>query len=158
MATADEFMDLFEIRAARSEEAASVAALVGVAYAKFIGRIGRKPAPMLADYPELIARGVVYVVSGAKRLRAVLVMLRQGDHLFLENIAVHPDDQGRGFGRQLMTCVDQHAKLLGLDAVDLYTNELMTENLAFYLHLGFVEIDRRTEDGFQRVFMRKVLA
>jgi len=42
-------MDLFEIRAARSEEAASVAALVDVAYAKYIGRIGRKPAPMQAD-------------------------------------------------------------------------------------------------------------
>jgi ribosomal protein S18 acetylase RimI-like enzyme len=154
----DEVMDLLEIRPARSEEAASVAALVDVAYAKYIGRIGRKPAPMLADYPALIARGVVYVVSGAERLRAVLVMLRQRNHLFLENIAVHPDDQGRGFGRQLMAFVDQHARLLGLDTVELYTNELMTENLAFYPRLGFVEIDRRTEDGFQRVFMRKVLA
>jgi ribosomal protein S18 acetylase RimI-like enzyme len=154
----DEVMDLLEIRPARSEEAASVAALVDVAYAKYIGRIGRKPAPMLADYPALIARGVVYVVSGAERLRAVLVMLRQRNHLFLENIAVHPDDQGRGFGRQLMAFVDQHARLLGLDTVELCTNELMTENLAFYPRLGFVEIDRRTEDGFQRVFMRKVLA
>jgi hypothetical protein len=39
----------------------------------------------------------------------------------------------------------------------LYTNEAMVENLAIYAHMGYVEVDRRTEDGYRRVFMEKVL-
>jgi hypothetical protein len=31
----------------------------------------------------------------------------------------------------------------------------MTENLAFYARLGYREDDRRTEEGFQRVFFSK---
>lgn len=33
----------------------------------------------------------------------------------------------------------------------------MTENLAFYRSLGHVEVDRRTEDGFARVFFHEDL-
>jgi hypothetical protein len=34
----------------------------------------------------------------------------------------------------------------------------MTENLPFYHGLGFVETERRHEDGFDRVYLRKTLA
>ena len=33
----------------------------------------------------------------------------------------------------------------------------MAENLAMYTHLGYVEVDRRSEHGYRRVFMEKVL-
>lgn len=33
----------------------------------------------------------------------------------------------------------------------LYTNEKMTENLSIYPKLGYVEVGRRTENGFNRV-------
>jgi len=33
----------------------------------------------------------------------------------------------------------------------------MTENLALYAHLGFTETHRVTEDGFRRVYMRRIL-
>lgn len=150
--------DDLNVRVARPEDLPQIVALVRAAYALYVPRIGQEPAPMQADYAALIARGTVYVVPAAERLRGVLVMMPEGDHLFLENIAIHPDEQGRGLGRRLMAFVDAHARALGLAAVELYTNEAMTENLAFYPRLGFVEVDRRTEDGFRRVFMRKTLA
>ena len=34
----------------------------------------------------------------------------------------------------------------------------MTENLAIYARLGYRETGRRTEDGYHRVFMEKLLA
>jgi hypothetical protein len=34
---------------------------------------------------------------------------------------------------------------------------VMTENIAIYTHLGYEEIDRRTEDGYRRVFMERAL-
>jgi ribosomal protein S18 acetylase RimI-like enzyme len=42
--------------------------------------------------------------------------------------------------------------------VRLYTNEVMVENLAFYQRLGFVEVERRMDEGYRRVFLRKSLA
>ncbi len=37
----------------------------------------------------------------------------------------------------------------------LYTNEVMLENIAIYSHLGYVEVDRKTEDDYKRIFLRK---
>jgi len=46
---------------------------------------------------------------------------------------------------------------LGLKRVSLYTNEHMYENLALYPRLGYVEVGRHSEHGFQRVFFVKEL-
>jgi hypothetical protein len=45
----------------------------------------------------------------------------------------------------------------GFGKVQLYTNEKMTENLSIYPKLGYVEIDRRTENGFNRVYFEKAV-
>jgi len=145
------------LRPARPDEAAAIADLVRRAYAIYAPRMDRPPAPVLADYPALISRGVVDVLPDGDRLVGVLVMWPEGDHLFVENIAIDPADQGKGIGRQLMRFAESRAQALGLTAVELYTNVVMTENLAFYARLGFVEVDRRQDEGYQRVFMRKVL-
>jgi hypothetical protein len=34
----------------------------------------------------------------------------------------------------------------------------MTENITIYEHLGFFEVARRTEDGYRRVYMEKMLS
>ncbi|MEQ9160672.1 MAG: hypothetical protein RLO10_10775 [Roseovarius indicus] len=39
--------------------------------------------------------------------------------------------------------------------MQLYTNEKMVANLSIYPHLGYAETDRRTEDGFNRVYFEK---
>ncbi|MGD9890610.1 MAG: GNAT family N-acetyltransferase [Dehalococcoidia bacterium] len=150
-------MSDLDIRSARPDDVPGIIALVRAAYAPYVGRIGQEPAPMQADYATLVDEGVVFVLPGVGRLRAAIVMMPEANHLFLENIAVHPEEQGQGLGRQLMAWVDDQARALGLVAVELYTNELMTENLAFYPRLGYVEVDRRLDDGFRRVFMRKPL-
>ena len=68
-----------------------------------------------------------------------------------------PDRQGCGIGRALIAHVEEEARRLGLNAVELYTNEKMTENLGLYSRLGYIETGRRNEDGFNRVFFRKAL-
>jgi hypothetical protein len=37
----------------------------------------------------------------------------------------------------------------------LYTNAAMSENLALYPRLGYREVDRRRDAGFDRVFFAK---
>jgi ribosomal protein S18 acetylase RimI-like enzyme len=57
-----------------------------------------------------------------------------------------------------MAFAEQRARFLGLPEIRLYTHERMTANIAFYTRLGYDEVERRVEDGFARVFMRKRLS
>jgi GNAT superfamily N-acetyltransferase len=120
--------------------------------------MGREPAPMTADYEALIGRHEVWVACEDDTLEGVLVLHVAGqDALLLENVAVTPAKQGRGIGRALLGFAEQYARDLGLSEIVLYTNELMTENLRLYPRLGYVETDRRVEDGYSRVYFRKAL-
>jgi len=138
-------------------DAAAVAACVRAAYAHYVARIGREPAPMTADYDALIAAGEVWVIRAGEGIAGVLVLRPQPPALLVENVAVAPAHQGEGLGRLLMAFADEHARAEGLGEVVLYTNERMTENLRFYPALGFTETGRAMQDGFARVFFRKEL-
>jgi len=58
----------------------------------------------------------------------------------------------------LITFAEQEAKRRGHDELQLYTHVLMVENIALYQHLGFREIGRIHEQGFDRVYMAKPVA
>lgn len=68
-----------------------------------------------------------------------------------------PSAAGRGVGKALIKLCEDRARQLGLNEVQLYTNERMTENLGLYPRLGYVEVARRSEDGFNRVYFEKKL-
>lgn len=146
------------IRQAQTADCEVVAACVRAAYAKYLTRMDKEPAPLHADYVALIAQGAVSVVTDGEAVLGVLVMMPLGTSMFVENIAVDPRFQGQGLGRMLMATVEQRARTAGMNEIRLYTNELMTENLRFYHRLGFEEEERRMHDDYRRVFLRKVLA
>jgi ribosomal protein S18 acetylase RimI-like enzyme len=145
------------IRPAEIQEAGTVTMLVREAYAKYVGRIGREPAPMLVDYEAAILAGEAWVLVEGDETSGVLVMRPDNDHLFVETVAVRPDRQGSGLGRRLMAFVEEAARDRGLREIQLYTNEKMEENLPFYRSLGFEETGRRLDEGYRRVFMKKRL-
>ena len=145
------------IRPARAGDCAAIQACAAAAYAPYVERIGRKPAPMVADFAAQIAAGQVHVLVEAGEIRGFAVFYPRGDHLHLENVAVDPTWHGRGHGRRLVAFVEQEARRLGLAAVELYTNEMMTENLVLYPRLGYRERGRGEQDGFCRVYFRKTL-
>ena len=146
------------IRRAVASDQHAVIECVRAAYGNYIERLGKPPAPMLADYAALIAEGVVYVLTIRGRIRGVLVMMRQGATMFVENIAIAPECQRQGLGRIVMMHIEQQTRKEQLSAIRLYTNELMTENLVFYHKLGFEEEGRSMQDGYQRVFLCKDLS
>ena len=90
-------------------------------------------------------------------MAAIIVLLPEPDHLLLDNIAVRPDRQGQGLGRRLIAFAEEQARRLGHSEVRLYTHEKMTENIALYTRLGFVETGRGQKAGYDRVFMTKRL-
>ena len=145
------------IRPARADDRAAIETCVRAAYAKYVPRMGKEPAPMLADYATLIAAGVVHVLADRSGVRGVVVCFAREGYFFLENVAVDPAHQGQGLGRALLGFVEQQAREAGCHEIRLYTHERMTENIPFYQRLGYEEVDRRVEDGYARVFMRKTL-
>ncbi len=127
------------------------------AYALYVPRMGKEPAPMVADFEAQIRAGKLHVVEMEGEVAGFVVFYPRGDHLHVENVAVLPSAQGKGIGKALLGFAEDEARRLGLPAVELYTNVKMVENQAFYPALGYVETDRREEDGFSRVFYRKEL-
>jgi ribosomal protein S18 acetylase RimI-like enzyme len=146
------------IRKARSNDLDAVRACAQAAYARYVPRIGKEPAPMVADFAGQIDAGQVHVIEGGGQVAGFIVLYPRGDHLHVENVAVAPDRQGEGLGRALLAFAEVDARRRGLAAIELYTNVKMTENLALYPRLGYRETGRREEAGFSRVFYRKEVA
>jgi GNAT superfamily N-acetyltransferase len=143
------------IRLALADEAGEVRQVVVEAYQRYVAVIGREPAPMLDDYAVRIAVGQAWVLEDAAGIGGVLVLEDGPDCFLLDNIAVRPDRQGMGFGRMLLDFAEAEAIRRGWSAVTLYTNALMAKNISIYSARGYVETARRTEKGFDRVYMEK---
>jgi ribosomal protein S18 acetylase RimI-like enzyme len=146
------------IRPATYADRETVEEIVRDAYSVYLDRMDKPPGPMLDDYAALISDGAVSVLDNDNIIRAIIVLLRQTDHLLLDNIAVRPDSQGMGLGRRLIAFAENEARRLGFTEVRLYTHQTMTENIALYTRLGFGETGRGRENGYDRVFMTKRLA
>ncbi len=145
------------LRAAGPDDLADVRRIVRDAYTPFIARLGKPPGPMLDDYAALVARDAVTLAERDGIAAGVLVLLDQPDHLLLDNVAVGPAHQGQGVGRALLAHAEDEARRRGFREIRLYTNVLMTENVATYLRAGYVETGRGEQGGYARAFFSKRL-
>jgi ribosomal protein S18 acetylase RimI-like enzyme len=146
------------IRQAEAADEPDIRNCAEQAYAPYVPLIGRKPAPMIADFGAQIAAGHIYVATGDDGIfQGFIVFYPEERHILLENVAVLPRAAGRGIGKALIRFCENEARQGGFSAVHLYTNEKMTENLSIYPRLGYAEVGRRSEDGFNRVFFEKPL-
>jgi len=127
------------------------------AYQPYIVRMGRRPAPMTADYVLIAGSGSAWVAEQRGRLVGLLVLEPAEEHLLLENVAVVPEVQGNGVGSRLLRLAEEQAEAQGLNEVRLYTNAVMTENLTYYPRHGYRETHRATQDGYRRVFFTKAV-
>jgi len=145
------------IKAAVAKDLGFIQRCAREAYNKYVERIGKPPAPMVADFASAIRASHVSLVQSDGELAGYVVCYPVGSEMHLENIAVLPSFCGKGLGRALVLHVETQATTQAIDAVFLYTNEAMTENLSWYPSLGYQEYKRITEAGFKRVYFRKKL-
>ena len=147
------------MRTATPDDVGDIERIVRAAFAPYVARIGREPAPMTADYHRVVAHtDDAYVLVDQGGTVGVLIIVEKADHLLIETLAVDAACQGLGYGKVLLTFAENQARERGYMQTRLYTNAAMTENLAFYPYLGYVEVGRRAEDGFERVYFTKDLA
>ncbi len=145
------------LRPAAAADAAEIARCVEAAYSPYIERIGEPPGPMLDDYRQIVRDHRVFVVESGGGIVGAIVLKEERGSVLLDNVAVLPSRHGEGIGRRLMLHAEGEARRLGYGVIDLYTHELMTENFAMYARNGYEEVERRTERGFPRIYMRKRL-
>jgi len=136
--------DTVELVEASQGDASAIRALTREAYAKWVPLIGREPKPMAADYEAALRDHRFDLLYADGVLAALIETIHRPDHLLIENVAVAPAFQGRGFGRRLMAHAEALAAASGYAELRLYTNQRFAENVQLYLKLGY-RVDREEE-------------
>jgi GNAT superfamily N-acetyltransferase len=110
---------------------------------------------MLADHERAVREHMVDLLFVGAGLAALIETVNRADHLLIENLAVAPPSQGRGYGRALLVHAERLAGSLRLPELKLYTNRRFASNIEFYGRHGFA-VDREEPfmGGF-RVHMSK---
>lgn len=145
------------IRPAQPSDGDAIRQIVLNAYTPWIERIGKPPGPMLDDYGRRIADRQVWVAEAGAGIVGLIVLEDAGDAVLLDNVAVAPTAHGMGYGRALLAFAKLEARRRGCRSLRLYTHVLMTENLAIYHRLGFIDTGRVCHDGYDRITMAKPL-
>lgn len=145
------------IREATPADLYAVQRIAEQAFAPFVAAIGKKPAPMVADFAAQIEKGLVEVSVSRTGVQGYCISYPRGAGWHVENLAIGPAAQGGGIGKALMRDAETRASAQGFETIDLYTNVAMEGALKFYPRLGYVELYRDHEDGFHRAYFKKNL-
>jgi ribosomal protein S18 acetylase RimI-like enzyme len=108
----------------------------------------------MADYSALILKQLVTVAEADEALAGVLVCYSHNDALHVKNVAVNLAFQGHRIGGLLMDYAESEAKSEDLAQVELYTNEVMVENISYYKDRGYSVRKRAIQDGYARIFFK----
>jgi GNAT superfamily N-acetyltransferase len=144
-----------EIRPAEPKDAANIRDVTRAAYAKWVALIGREPLPMHADYDRAVREHAIDLLRDDGALVGLIETITRFDHLWIENVAVAPDQQGKGYGRLLLAHVEARAAESGLYEIRLVTNAAFTANLALYARLGYAVVGAEPFRGGTAVTMMK---
>jgi ribosomal protein S18 acetylase RimI-like enzyme len=145
------------LRPATLVDARRLSELAQVAYAHYVDRLGEPPRPMTDDYADVVRHSKVTVAERGGEIVGLIVLGVSAEGFLIDNVAVDPSHQGRGIGRVLLEHAELAARRAGFDSIYLYTHQLMTENLALYSRIGYVEYDRRMHGDACLVYLRKQL-
>lgn len=151
-------MSGYWLRPATAADVPRLSELVEAAYRHYVERLGRPPRPMTDDYAEVVRNYRVTVAEREGEMVGAIVLGVGTEGFLVDNVAVHPSHQGSGVGRALLEHAEDAARHAGFDSIYLYTHERMTENLALYSRIGYVEYDRRAQGDACLVYLRKRLS
>jgi N-acetylglutamate synthase-like GNAT family acetyltransferase len=145
------------LRRAGDADVQAITELVADAYRHYEPLIGRTPLPMLIHYEDAVREHEIWLLEADGVLVGIIELDPRPHHLWIENVAISPRWQGRGFGRLLLRHAEAEARRHGLDQLGLLTNERYLDNIAMYTRYGYRETDRVPHQGTDLVYFRKRL-
>ena len=132
-------------------------ACIEAAFSPYVPRIGQRPAPLDTDFEPLLGDGRVWVAERDGQVVGTMVLVADGETAEIRSVSVLPTCQRQGVGRTLMAHAETVARQAGHSRVRLYANAKLPELVLYYAGLGYAEVERRRDRGFDRVFMMKTL-
>ncbi len=111
------------------------------AYAKWVPVIGRELLPMRADYDKALREHQFELAIEGGRIVGLIETMAHDDHIWIENVAMAPEAQGRGIGEMLLESAERKAVETGCRELRLLTNGAFEANVRLYRGHGHT-IDR----------------
>lgn len=143
------------IRKGNSSDLNAVTTCINEAYASYIPRIGKRPASMDTDFAPVLRERKVWVAEIDGSVVGLMVLIDKPDFIEIRSVAVLPRHQRQGIGRRLMSHAEQVARETRRPTLRLYTNAKIPELLTYCSAMGYQEVERRQDQGHERVFMAK---
>ena len=143
------------LRMAQPEDAGAVSGITDAAYCRYVPLLGRAPQPMTVDHVTMIADDLVWLLLRDGDPVGVLELVQEPECMLIYSVAICPGFQGQGLGRCLLDWAERQAVQVGYPRLRLYTNALMTSNIALYRGLGYEETGREPYLGSTLVHMTK---
>ncbi len=154
---------MIELRPVTPSEAKHCEAILRSAFGVYVQKLGRSQSENAYDWlPDAIAEQRVLCGHLGGRIVGVAIFNDDSLSRTIEQIAVAPEQQGRGIGSVLLNHLQKDAVAAGFKTLHLDTAEMMTDLLRLYERHGFRIIRRgpptHGRDPHVRVFMEKSLA
>jgi ribosomal protein S18 acetylase RimI-like enzyme len=151
-------MKMLEIRLATPEETDAVTACVHAAFSYWTDIIGIRPRALDTDFGAFIEQKQVHIGLVENEIVAVLAAWPVEDAFYVDTLAVNPNSQKGGFGREFLAFAETLAHEAKKTKISLCTNEKMESNRSYYQKLGFTEIGYEVfDDGRRAVWLEKAL-
>lgn len=133
------------VRLARADDIPKLAAVERSAGERFLGThmewaVDAPPTPR-DELETALGRGELWVAEDGGEPVGFLLAYVLDDALFIREVAVASEQQGKGFGRALIEAAAALARSAGWKAVTLTTDELIAWNRPLYEHFGFRVLD-----------------
>ena len=138
----------YSLRRATRVDAAALTECIDLAYAGYLAQ-GIELPPVSEGVTEDIRDNLVWVAVEDGLVLGGVILAVQGDVAHLMNVAVLPDQTGRGIGKALVDVAINAARDAGHGMTRLATHKDMPQNVALYRHLGW----RVTGEEGNKVFM-----
>ena len=100
----------------------------------------------------------IYSVEAACRIVGVFFLIERNDRRWEYRILVHPEEQGKGFGKRITLLALSEARCLDIDELMLLVRQDHKTAYRLYLSVGFVETGmvREWVAGEQRMMRQMV--
>ena len=116
-----------------------------------MARNGLVPVPMREDNTEVIRDWQVTVVERGGEVVAMVVLGWRTRAFCSTTSPSVPTSRAEDWGAYLLQHAEAEAVRQGFDSIYLYAQEIMTENLALYQKIGYVDMRGATSTACARV-------